>query len=559
MMVQPPAPRARLLPLLLLLLAAVGLTATAAVSGCNDHELTAFNASVLSSVTQRTNQIKTRPVDIVFLVDNSNSMCEEQSILVENFNAFIDNLVTAGADFQLAVINTDATEAVPGAFRTRPGTYNAPGCASPPNTADCAARQLPADGVLRVADYRGKENFKDIIRDDFRCLALTGIDGNGVEMGLETTRQALLKGKASGFLRPDAFLSIVFVTDENDCSDGTLGITQSGEVYSAIKAANNVDSACEFQRNIEDSCMLTSKNALPISHTYKNDAGEDVTEIRTGLDWCTFGDRAIVEALKDQLDINCPEGGCSNKLLARRDFYKFLVGDEASGGLGFKPEDVIIAAIVNQDSGERFSAADVPAGKRIPPACGRVDTLGYRYELFTNMFPDTQKVVGAICEGGRPRAFAEDLGLIAKTIGQALNKVCLEGKPANCTADGTGEAPCPSGEFCCPGTQLCGRKTDTVNCDGLTEDACDQLKRDNKRVFFEGTEFEYRLCSGFRVVVGEEVNGEFVELEEGRDFTINYKNAEVCGRETPMEILFNIAPSENIVVTFPQSLQKNLQ
>jgi hypothetical protein len=550
------APRARLLPHMLLLLAALSLTA---IAGCNDHELTAFNASVLSSVTQRTNQITTRPVDIVFLVDNSNSMCEEQSILVDNFNAFIDNLVTAGADFQIAVISTDATEAVPGAFRTRPGTYNAPGCAAPPNTADCNSRQLPADGVLKVTDYRGKDNFKDIIRDDFRCLALTGIDGNGVEMGLETVRQALLRGKSSGFLRPDAFLAIVFVTDENDCSDGSLGITQTGPVYDSIKKANGVDSACEFQRNIEDSCMLTSKNAIPISHTYTNAAGEEVTELRTGLEWCTLGNRDVVEALKDQLDINCPEGGCTNGLLKRSEFYEFLTGTEAQSGLGFKPEDIIIASIINQDSGERFSEADVPAGKRIPPACGRVDTLGYRYELFTNMFPDTQQVAGAICEGGKPRAFAEDLGLIATTIGQALNKVCLAGKPANCTADGTGEAPCPPGEFCCPGLQLCGRRAETVDCAGLSEDACDLLKKDNKRVYYEGTEFEYRLCSGFRVVVGEEVNGEFNELQEGVDFSINYKNAEVCGRDTPMEILFNIAPSENIVVTFPQSLQKNLQ
>jgi hypothetical protein len=530
--------------------------AALALSACNDHELIPFNVAVQSSIYQKTNQIKTRPVDIVFLVDNSNSMCEEQTSLVKNFNAFIDHLVDEGTNFQIAVITTDATEAVPGAFRTRPGTYNAPGCAAPPNTADCSSRQLPADGVLKVTDYRGKDNFKDIIRDDFRCLALTGIDGNGVEMGLETVRQALLRGKSSGFLRPDAFLAIVFVTDENDCSDGTLGITQAGPVYDSIKKANGVDSACEFQRNIEDSCMLTSKNAIPISHTYTNAAGEEVTELRTGLEWCTLGNRDVVEALKDQLDINCPEGGCTNGLLKRSEFYEFLTGTEAQSGLGFKPEDIIIASIINQDSGERFSEADVPAGKRIPPACGRVDTLGYRYELFTRMFPDTQQVTGAICEGGKPTDFAAGLSLIATTIGQALRHVCLKGQPAGCTADGVGEGHCLDGEICCPGLQLCGRRAEAVDCVGLSEGACDQLKRDNKRVYYEGTEFEYRLCSGFRVVVGEEIEGEFKALTEGVDFAIQYEDVEYCGRGTPMGISFSVAPSEGIVVTFPQSLQK---
>ena len=104
------------------------------LSACNDHEMDEFAISVKASTTQTTGALDRRPVDILFMVDNSNSMCEEHDILTKNFDKFIAGLANVGADFRIAVINTDATEPTPRAFRTRPGTHTAPRRPSPPPT-----------------------------------------------------------------------------------------------------------------------------------------------------------------------------------------------------------------------------------------------------------------------------------------------------------------------------------------------------------------------------------------------------------------------------------------
>ncbi len=171
------------------------------------------------------------------------------------------------------------------------------------------------------------------------------------------------------------------------------------------------------------------------------------------------------------------------------------------------------------------------------------------------MFPNNQGVVGPICEAGKTRIFADDLTVIAKTIASALNDVCLNDKPATCTADGVGSARCPKGQVCCPSNQLCGRRAQTVDCTGLDDTQCDDAKAANNLSFFQGTPQEYKLCSGFRVVVGEDLpDGTFQEYKEGQDFSINY-TASHCASSS-LEISFTRVPPQNAVVTFPQSLNK---
>ncbi|MBX3225620.1 MAG: hypothetical protein KF795_34260, partial [Labilithrix sp.] len=57
---------------------------------------------------------------------------------------------------------------------------------------------------------------------DFQCLAQVGTGGPSIEMPLEATKLALndrmSDGTNAGFLRDDALLAIVVLTDEDDCS-----------------------------------------------------------------------------------------------------------------------------------------------------------------------------------------------------------------------------------------------------------------------------------------------------------------------------------------------------
>ena len=74
---------------------------------------------------------------------------------------------------------------------------------------------------LNSADPATRDAAIAKLQSDFACLALTGIDGDPVEMGLESMKSGLENNQVDNFLRENAFLAVIFVSDENDCSDGT--------------------------------------------------------------------------------------------------------------------------------------------------------------------------------------------------------------------------------------------------------------------------------------------------------------------------------------------------
>ena len=86
------------------------------------------------------------------------------------------------------------------------------GCIYPPDTADCAPN-LPEKLTLKNLDH-------------FKCLATVEVVQSGsasMEQGLKSAWLALdpdgvNSNQSAGFLRPGAYLVIVFVTDEDDCS-----------------------------------------------------------------------------------------------------------------------------------------------------------------------------------------------------------------------------------------------------------------------------------------------------------------------------------------------------
>ncbi|MBW2262248.1 MAG: hypothetical protein JRG91_09775 [Deltaproteobacteria bacterium] len=69
---------------------------------------------------------------------------------------------------------------------------------------------------------------------DFGCIATLGNDGCGFEQQFKAARKALTvhaTGANAGFLRPDSILTILFVTDEEDCSvePGSEGIFDTAD------------------------------------------------------------------------------------------------------------------------------------------------------------------------------------------------------------------------------------------------------------------------------------------------------------------------------------------
>lgn len=125
-------------------------------------------------------------VDILFIIDNSGSMFDDQALLAENFQSFFEVGLLGGApSFQVGVTTTDVLSE--GAARGR--------LVGSPAILDAGTPELESA---------------------FAANVLVGIDGAGLELGLEALRLALEHPDNSRFLRRDAALSVVFVTDEED-------------------------------------------------------------------------------------------------------------------------------------------------------------------------------------------------------------------------------------------------------------------------------------------------------------------------------------------------------
>jgi hypothetical protein len=160
-------------------------------------------------------------VDILFVIDNSGSMQEQQDALIASAGeALFDQLaaeIGGMPDIHVAVISSDL-----GA-----GSWNIAGCEDGDDGAFLigdAACPVTIDGAF-LSDYDDGSggrirNFTGELADAFACSAALGTSGCGFEQHLESMRRALdgSNSQNAGFLRDDAILLVVILADEDDCS-----------------------------------------------------------------------------------------------------------------------------------------------------------------------------------------------------------------------------------------------------------------------------------------------------------------------------------------------------
>lgn len=173
-------------------------------------------------------------VDLLFVIDNSNSMQAKQDELKRRFPALIgelDKLAGSGkpANYHIGVVTSDLGSnsytdgsCTPGGDQFGGGRLRAIGEAADPR---CGATQ---DGrpYLVVNQLDGTNNLStppagegaDALAWAFGCMAAVGDKGCGFEQHLEAAYTALRSTDNQGFLRPDALLVVVIVADEDDCS-----------------------------------------------------------------------------------------------------------------------------------------------------------------------------------------------------------------------------------------------------------------------------------------------------------------------------------------------------
>jgi hypothetical protein len=148
-------------------------------------------------------------MDLLFVIDNSGSMAEEQSNLIANFPKLINVLEQSQLDYRVAVTTT-----------SRNYTYyiTVAGMTITLSTMGESGAMLKKGTMTKRWIDKGDPD----VAGTFAMLANVGTDGSGEEMPLGAVRDAfedrMADGTNMGFRRSDALLGIVILTDENDCS-----------------------------------------------------------------------------------------------------------------------------------------------------------------------------------------------------------------------------------------------------------------------------------------------------------------------------------------------------
>ena len=127
-------------------------------------------------------------VDILWVMDNSGSMSDEQQALAYNFNAFISNFIEKDIDFQMAITTTDARSYYSGKMV---------------GNSDKLTAQAAKDDEAQFME-------------DFRNMIKVGTRGSGHEMGLETSKDFFDRYRS--WAREEAYLIVVYISDEEDSS-----------------------------------------------------------------------------------------------------------------------------------------------------------------------------------------------------------------------------------------------------------------------------------------------------------------------------------------------------
>lgn len=152
-------------------------------------------------------------VDILWVIDDSGSMANQRKTLVNNFDRFLDALLTLKVSWQMGVTTTNALDQ--GKLR---GTTKIIKQTTPDGGVADAKGIFEANTTFSGSRTRWEQGLR---------MAELAVTGANVAPG----------GSNAGFLRPNAALAMIVITDEDDASFGTTD--HYARVFRASKGKGN--------------------------------------------------------------------------------------------------------------------------------------------------------------------------------------------------------------------------------------------------------------------------------------------------------------------------------
>ena len=230
------------------------------IPACQDYNYEELRGSIVKEKRKKYYINVSAAADILFIIDNSGSMAGEQRQLAESFQEFASVLEQKfGEEYHIGVITTGMDsrgcppcDSVFTSSCTNPTGENG-------RFQDRVCRNVGTDwNPEYVCEDRGEcrvvNNDNQSIcfynQTDQAGTAFVGVKGCGFERGLAPMKLALKDlstGYNSGFLRDDATLVVVVISDEEDCGE-------VGDVYELTSDGGNV-------------CYFASKGEGPEGNT----------------------------------------------------------------------------------------------------------------------------------------------------------------------------------------------------------------------------------------------------------------------------------------------------
>ncbi|MDP2271011.1 MAG: VWA domain-containing protein [Archangium sp.] len=360
-------------------------------------------------------------LDILFVIDNSNSMREEQEAVARELTAFIDEIKNSGGvptEFNVGVITTSIY--LNGRVGGQPFVLNYPRQSGklrpvPVELADGGIDLEPADAqrLLSGTDPELIPKFARLIRQ--------GTQGSGQETPFEAVRLALLSDLATTpianggnqeFLRDGARLLVVLLTDEDDCSETarppTVSVGDNGAVADCTTNEMSLTTVSEYHR------MFTED--------LKNGDGTVKEVIWTAIAPVGVGTKAALAVVDNNQvrNIDCPtsnQGGFRQRQMAEM-FDSTLINLDSICRTSFRETLINIAQLASV--AQTIEIKNVPDERLmqfvITRKTGEVQNCTLSNEGIVNFSRSTEGTTAKVQFGNQCRRRADDQAIIIKMI-----------------------------------------------------------------------------------------------------------------------------------------------
>jgi hypothetical protein len=369
-----------------------------ATTGCPDRTISEVNPEQGRVEYKDIPVTVNRDIDILFVIDDSPSMLDKQTNLKNNFPNFINvlNTIDGGLpNVHIGVVTSDlGTKGADGMTAAAiPGSVG--GCSNggkQGNLQTYGTTLVTGNFIsdIKASDGSRQTNYTGSLAAAFSAIASAGAAGCGFEQHIEAAKRALNNNPANaGFLRPSAYLAIVIIADEDDCS-------------------------------MEHTTMLTSDTSqLGPLQSFR----------------CT---RYGITCDQGGADANAmnqvgPKGSCHSNESSQ---FLTKIGDYVSFFKGLKsdPNQVIVAAIAGVTTPfETELRVPTGGGNAIPAlahSCTYIDSMNkpevadpaVRIKQFLDSFPN-RSTFSTICQ----QDLSGGLTLIAQLLKTVLGSPCIDG------------------------------------------------------------------------------------------------------------------------------------